>query len=99
VVTGLGATESAPYALSTGIEAPHQAAWDCPVPGVELKLVPVDEKIEARTARTIDHSRLLAPPRINASGLLMKRITTGSATPIKFADPQDPLKGFVFDGR
>jgi feruloyl-CoA synthase len=48
VVTGLGATESSPYALSTGVEGAAAGHLGLPVPGVELKLVPVEEKIETR---------------------------------------------------
>jgi feruloyl-CoA synthase len=48
MITGLGATESAPYALSTTIEGASAGRVGLPVPGVELKLVPVDRKIEAR---------------------------------------------------
>jgi feruloyl-CoA synthase len=48
MMTGLGATESAPYAISTGIDGAQSGMIGLPVPGVELKLVPAGAKIEAR---------------------------------------------------
>src|SRR6266576_2052860 len=98
VVTGLGATESAPYALSTGIEGATSGCLGLPVPGVELKLVPVDEKIEAR----------LRGPSITPGFWRRPELTRVSfneenyyrlCNAIKYATPRDPLKGFVFDGR
>ncbi len=48
MMTGLGATESSPFAISTGIEGAASGRVGLPVPGVELKLVPVEGKLEAR---------------------------------------------------
>ena len=42
VMTGLGATESAPFALSTDIEGSSPGWIGLPVPGVDLKLVPME---------------------------------------------------------
>ena len=47
-VTGLGATESAPFALCTGAQMTSTNKVGVPVPGVELKLAPVGDKLEAR---------------------------------------------------
>ncbi len=48
MLTGLGATESAPFALSCGRETSASGHVGVPVPGLELKLVPVEGKLEAR---------------------------------------------------
>src|SRR5467141_1199827 len=98
VVTGLGATESAPYALSTGIEGATSGCLGLPVPGVELKLVPVDEKIEARLRGPSITPGFWRRPELTRVAFDEENYyRLGDA--IKFADPQDPLKGFVFDGR
>jgi feruloyl-CoA synthase len=98
VVTGLGATESAPYALSTGIEGAASGSLGLPVPGVELKLVPVEEKIEARLRGPSITPGFWRRPELTAAAFDEENYyRLGDA--IKFADPQDPLKGFVFDGR
>ncbi len=98
VVTGLGATESAPYALSTGIEGAASGSLGLPVPGVELKLVPVEEKMEARLRGPSITPGFWRHPELTAAAFDEENYyRLGDA--IKFADPQDPLKGFVFDGR
>ncbi len=48
MMTGLGATETAPAALFTGIEGAASGLVGLPLPGVELKLAPVGGKLEAR---------------------------------------------------
>jgi feruloyl-CoA synthase len=98
VVTGLGATESAPYALSTGIEGAASGSLGLPVPGVELKLVPMEEKIEARLRGPSITPGFWRRPELTAAAFDEENYyRLGDA--VKFADPTDPLKGFVFDGR
>ena len=98
VVTGLGATESAPYALSTGREGALSGSLGLPVPGVELKLVPVDEKLEARLRGPSITPGFWRRPELTAAAFDEENYyRLGDA--IKFADAQDLLKGFVFDGR
>ena len=48
MMTGLGATESAPMATGDGVEGASAGRVGLPVPGVELKLAPVESKMEAR---------------------------------------------------
>jgi feruloyl-CoA synthase len=47
-ITGLGATESAPFALCTGARLSTSTHVGVPVPGLELKVVPVEGLLEAR---------------------------------------------------
>ena len=71
--TGLGATESAPFALTCPKEINLPGAIGLPVPGVELKLVPSDDKLEARVrART-------SPPGTGATRSLRARPSTRRA--------------------
>jgi feruloyl-CoA synthase len=98
VVTGLGATESSPYALSTGMEGASSGCLGLPVPGVELKLVPVEEKTEARLRGPSITPGFWRRPELTATAFDEEGYyRLGDA--VKFADPADPLKGFVFDGR
>ena len=98
VVTGLGATESSPYALSTGIEGAAAGHLGLPVPGVELKLVPVEEKIEARLRGPSITPGFWRRPELNAVSFDEENYyCLGDA--VKFLDPENPLKGFIFDGR
>ncbi len=91
VVTGLGATESAPYALSTGSEGAASGCLGLPVPGVELKLVPVEEKIEARLRGPSITPGFWRRPELTAVAFDEENYyRLGDA--VKFADPQDPSK-------
>jgi feruloyl-CoA synthase len=98
VVTGLGATETAPFALSTGIGGARAGHLGLPVPGVELKLVPVEEKVEARL-----RGPSITPGYWRREDLSARAFDEegfyclGDA--VKFLDPDDWGKGFVFDGR
>ena len=47
-LTGLGATESAPMAIARMWQSKDSINMGVPVPGVELKLVPAEGKLEAR---------------------------------------------------
>jgi feruloyl-CoA synthase len=98
VVTGLGATESSPYALSTGIEGAAAGHLGLPVPGVELKLVPIEEKLEARLRGPSITPGFWRRPELNEAAFDEENYyRLGDA--VKFLDPEDPLKGFLFDGR
>ena len=98
MMTGLGATESAPAALFTGIEGAASGLIGLPLPGVELKLAPVGEKMEAR----------LRGPLITPGFWRDEELTRASfddegfyrmGDAVKFADSNDRLRGFRFDGR
>ena len=98
IVTGLGATETAPFALSTGIEGAASGHLGLPVPGVELKLVPVEGRLEARLRGPSITPGFWRCPELNPAAFDEENYyCLGDA--IRFADPTNPLKGFVFDGR
>ena len=98
VVTGLGATESSPYALSTGIDGAAAGHLGLPVPGMELKLVPVEEKMEARLRGPSITPGFWRRPELNEAAFDEENYyRLGDA--VKFLDAQNPLRGFVFDGR
>ena len=98
VVTGLGATETAPFALSTGIDGAEAGHLGLPVPGVELKLVPVEERVEARLRGPSITPGYWRREDLNARAFDEEGFyCLGDA--VKFLDPADWRKGFVFDGR
>jgi feruloyl-CoA synthase len=97
-VTGLGATESAPFALCAGDADFTGGRIGVPVPGVELKLAPVGQQMEAR----------LRGPNITPGYWADEALTNASfdeegyyklGDALGFFDPADPLKGFTFQGR
>ncbi len=98
VVTGLGATETAPFALSTGIEGSAPGWIGLPVPGVELKLAMVDNRMEARLRGPSITPGYWRRPELNDRAFDdEKYYRMGDA--VAFLDPSDRQKGFVFDGR
>ena len=98
VVTGLGATETAPFALSTGIEGSASGWIGLPVPGVEMKLVPNDGRAEARVRGPSITPGFWLRPDLDANAFDKEGFyCMGDA--IKLVDPANPQKGFIFDGR
>ena len=98
VVTGLGATESAPFALSTGIDGAFPGLLGLPVPGIELKLVPVEGRAEVRLRGPSITPGYWRSPELDAAAFdEEKYYRMGDA--VRLADPADLQKGFLFDGR
>ncbi len=98
IMSGLGATESSPSALFCTKDMTRSGAIGLPVPGVTLKLAPVDGKLEAR----------LKGPSITPGYWRMPDVTAAAfdeegfyklGDAVRFADPEQPIKGFFFDGR
>ena len=97
-LTGLGSTESAPMAIARMWQSGDSTNMGVPVPGVELKLVPSEGKLEAR----------LRGPNI-MPGYWRQRDLTAQAfdeegfyklgDALKFEDPGDARAGLLFDGR
>lgn len=98
MITGLGATETAPYAVCANWEAGRSGLIGLPVPGLELKLVPSGSKLEAR----------VRGPNVTPGYWRQDDLTEAAfddegfyrmGDAVKFADPDDPQKGLMFDGR
>jgi feruloyl-CoA synthase len=97
-LTGFGATETAPCALVRGFEAENAANMGLPVPGLELKLVPNAGKLEARVRGPNVTPGYWRAPELTAQAFDENGFyRLGDA--FKFADPADPNKGLLFDGR
>jgi feruloyl-CoA synthase len=98
LATSLGATETAPFALARVDTQPTPGNIGIPAQGTTLKLVPNGEKLEAR----------LKGPNITPGYWRDDALTREAfddegfyclGDALRFADPQDPSKGFFFDGR
>ncbi len=98
MITSLGSTETAPAALFANWVMQGAGNVGLPLPGVELKLVPNGDKLEMRvrgpgiTPGYWKHDELTRQAFDDEGFYLM-----GDA--LKFADPADPGKGLLFDGR
>ena len=97
-LSSLGSTETAPAALACSWESERTGNIGLPLPGVELKLVPRDGKFDARLKGPnitpgYWRSPALTAQAFDEEGFYM----IGDA--LKFADPDDPAKGLLFDGR
>ena len=69
LVTGLGATETAPMAICRPWPSEQPSAIGLPVPGVEAKLAPLRREAGDARARSERHARVLAPGRSDARRL------------------------------
>jgi feruloyl-CoA synthase len=93
-----GLTETSPLATAAHFPIDRAGVIGVPVPGVEIKLTPVEGKLEMR----------VKGPNVTAGYLGQAETTakafdshgwyrTGDAG--KLADPDDPNQGLIFDGR
>lgn len=98
MITGLGATETAPFAICVREEFSESGAVGLPVPGVELKLTPVGGKMEARVrGPSVTPGYWRDPAATEAAFDEEGWYRFGDAlVPL---DPGDLHKGFRFDGR
>ncbi|KMO44043.1 feruloyl-CoA synthase [Methylobacterium tarhaniae] len=98
MVTGLGATETAPLALVTDDRPAKAGQVGLPAPGVELKVAPVGAKREARVRGPNVTPGYWRRPDLTAAAFDEEGFyRLGDAlVPV---DPDDPHRGFTFDGR
>jgi feruloyl-CoA synthase len=97
-LSSLGSTETAPAAVACTWETERSGNIGVPLPGVELKLVPRDGKFEARLRGPNITPGYWRSPELTADAFDEEGFyKIGDA--LKFADPNDPAKGLLFDGR
>lgn len=98
IASGLGATETGPFALMCTIEAEKAGNVGIPAKGIELKLVPVGDKLEARLKGPNITPGFWKHPELTANAFDEEGFyNLGDA--LRFADENDVLKGLYFDGR
>jgi feruloyl-CoA synthase len=97
-LTGLGSTETAPMAIARMWQSQDSTNMGVPVPGVELKLVPNEGKLEARVKGPNIMPGYWRQPELTAKVFDEEGFyCLGDA--VRFEDPADPKKGLLFDGR
>ena len=98
IMTGFGATETAPFAICTGSGGAFAGMIGLPAPGMQLKLVPVGTKLEARVRGPNITPGYFGDPELTRAAFDDEGYyQLGDA--MRFVDPADPGKGLIFDGR
>jgi feruloyl-CoA synthase len=93
-----GLTETSPLATSAHYPIDRAGVIGVPVPGVEIKLTPVEDKLEMRVKGANVTRGYLGAPELTAKAFDEGGwYRTGDAG--KLQDPEDPNAGLVFDGR
>jgi feruloyl-CoA synthase len=97
-LTGLGSTETAPYAFGRTWDTENSANIGLPPPGLDVKLVPLDGKYEARLRGPNITPGYWREPKLTVEAFDEEGFyKLGDA--LKFDDPAKPEKGLLFDGR
>ena len=98
MLTGLGMTETAPFAICANAYQVKSGHIGLPAPGVELKLVPEGDKVEVRyRGPNVTPGYWRAPEQTREAFDDEGYYRTGDA--VRWVDPKDPQRGLLFDGR
>jgi feruloyl-CoA synthase len=98
MLTGLGMTETAPFAICANGPVVRSGVVGLPAPGVELKLVPMGDKLEVRyRGPNVTPGYWRAPEQTAEHFDDEGWYTSGDA--LKYIDPAEPQLGLMFDGR
>lgn len=98
MLTGYGSTETAPFAFTTTWPVDRPGEVGLPAAGLKVKLVPLDEKLELRLKGPSITPGYWRQPETTAKSFDEEGFyRIGDA--LKFVDPGDINKGFLFDGR
>jgi feruloyl-CoA synthase len=93
-----GTTETSPLSTAAHFIIDRAGPIGVPVPGVELKLVPAGDKLEVRVrGPNVTPGYWKRPDLTRAAFDEEGFYKPGDA--VRFADPADPEKGIIFDGR
>ena len=98
LVSAWGSTETSPLATDCHFQAPRSGVIGVPIPGTELKLVPNGDKHEIRVRGPNIMPGYWRNPELSAKAFDDEGFyLIGDA--VRLADPADPARGLVFDGR
>lgn len=98
MLTGLGMTETAPFAICANAEEVKSGHIGLPAPGMQLKLVPTGDKVEVRyRGPNVTPGYWRAPAQTAESFDDEGFYCSGDA--VKPIDAANPGRGFMFDGR
>jgi feruloyl-CoA synthase len=96
IMSGYGATETAPAALFA--TEGHSGSIGLPLPGIQMKLVQNEGKLEVRLKGANVSPGYWREPELTAKSFDEEGYyITGDA--LRFIDPAKPEEGFVYDGR
>lgn len=98
IITGLGMTETAPYALAASWEAGIAGGLGIPAPGVTAKLTKVAGKLEVRYRGPSVTPGYWRQPELTEKAFDQDGFFC-SGDAVRYLDPDDPQRGLVFDGR
>ena len=97
-ISSIGSTETSPLAIACNWDFPRPGNIGLPAPGVELKLVPNEGKLEARLkGANITPGYWRRPDLTKEAFDEQGYYKIGDA--VKFVDAADPSQGLLFDGR
>src|SRR5690606_10390322 len=98
MVTAWGSTETSPLATDCHYQADRSGVIGLPVPGVSIKLIPSGDKLEVRVKGPVITPGYFKQPEETAKVFDDEGYyRIGDAA--KFADPENPAAGLMFDGR
>jgi len=98
MLTGLGMTETAPFALCANGAVMRSGVVGLPAPSLEVKLVPAGDKREVRyRGPSVTPGYWRAPEETHAAMDDENFFCSGDA--LNFIDEQQPELGLMFDGR
>jgi feruloyl-CoA synthase len=98
MLTGLGMTETAPFALCANGPSVQSGHVGLPAPGMVCTLVPEGGKLEVRYSGPNVTPGYWRAPELTADAFdAQGRYASGDA--LKHVDPFQPGRGFAFDGR
>jgi len=98
ISSGLGMTEASPSAMFNTKTGHESGRLGVPVPGLEVKLVPIADTFEARfKGPNLTPGYWRNPEQTEKAFDEEGYYKTGDA--LKFIDPTDPNAGMIFDGR
>jgi feruloyl-CoA synthase len=98
ILSGIGATETAPSVTFTTPDTQRAGVIGLPAPGCIVKIAPVGHKLELRVRSPgVTPGYWRAPDKTAAAFDEQGYYRLGDA--VRLIDPQDPTKGLVFDGR
>ncbi len=98
MLSGLGSTETAPFAMWVGREAARAGEVGLPAPGMTLKLAPVLGKLEARLKGPNITPGYWRQPELTAAAFDEEGFyKLGDA--LRYVEEGNAGRGFIFDGR
>ena len=98
MLSSWGSTETAPAATDCHFQAVRSGVIGVPIPGTELKLVPVADKLEVRVKGPNVFPGYWKQPKLTQAAFDEDGFyIIGDA--VEFVDPDRPEQGLLFDGR